>query len=340
MRRWIVLVGAASLTAGGLACGDDDSASGMDAGAGSGAMVSSGKGGGGGKSGASGSRAGTGGSGNAKAGTGGVSGSAGTLGASGAAGVAGADVYMCKPPAAEAGGSKLEGQSCCEGLGVCSKNPSGQGASGYGLNECKAGSDLKCAPMPGAGSGDDAGTAAVASCKADIPNLISGTPLEGRCIPSCFTVGDPTAANLGQSTCDKNSKCVPCYSPVTGKSTGACEQGGDKPAQPAPTGFPSCGDHDTGYCVPSSSVMGAGNVMLPQLSCAADQVCAPKVRVLNSRACFAHCDSGIGGPGVCIASFIVPESSRMLLMKTTCMDGEICVPCVSPLDQKPTGACN
>ena len=340
MTQRILCLSIATMMIGAVACSDDD-ADVTDAGAGTGATTGAGHGGAGGKGGSGGAHAGSSGTGNAKAGTGGGSGSSAGSGAVGAGGTGDTgDVYKCKPPAPEPGGAKLEGEACCGGMGVCTKNPSGTGSSGYGLDACKAGSDLKCAPMVGAAADDDAGTSAIASCNAEISNLPDDMSLEGRCIPGCFTVGDPTAANLGQSSCDMGSKCVPCYSPVTGESTGACEQDGDKPTQPAPSGFPSCGDNDTGYCVPSSSVMAAGNVMLPQLTCATDQVCAPKARVLDSKACFAHCDSGIGGPGVCIASFIVPEMVRAALMKASCQDGEICVPCVSPLDQKETGACN
>jgi len=284
----------------------------------------------------SGGRGGAGVSGSA-AGAGGTAGAAAVAGASGAAmGGMGGDVYKCKPPAPEPGGSKGEGQGCCGGLGTCSKGSGGMFAA-YGVDECKP--DLKCAPS--VAGFDDAGITDAQSCKVDLPaTLIGSMELEGRCVPDCFSSGDPTSANLGQSSCDKGSKCVPCYSPVTGASTGACEQNGDKPKAPAPPSFPSCGDGNIGYCVPSTAVMTSGNVMLPQLTCEQGRVCAPKQRVLDSRACFAHCESGIGGPGACIANFVVPESSRSFLMKMTCMEGELCVPCISPLDMTATGACN
>jgi hypothetical protein len=85
--------------------------------------------------------------------------------------------------------------------------------------------------------------------------------------------------------------------------------------------------------------MGMTMVMLPQLTCASGEVCAPKVRVLDSQACFAHCDSMLGGPGACIAGFVIAEMNRSFLMKSDCQTGELCAPCVSPLDMKPTGAC-
>ena len=83
----------------------------------------------------------------------------------------------------------------------------------------------------------------------------------------------------------------------------------------------------------------AGTVMLPQLTCADGSVCAPKARVLSPNACFAHCDS-IGGPGACVASFIIPMQFQTLLPQGSCMTGEICAPCVSPIDMMRTGACD
>lgn len=296
-----------------------------------------------GSAGTAGTSAGTGVAGStAGTGIGGSGGSAGgTAGATAVAGASGSgtagtgDVYTCKPPAAEPGGSKTMGQSCCGGLGTCSKNSRAMSAA-YGVDQCKP--DLRCAPSE-AGF-EDAGVAESQACKVELPpGLIPNSDLEGRCVPNCFTSGDTTTGNLGQSSCDKGSKCVPCYSPVTGASTGACEQAGDKPKQPAPAAFPSCGDSNVGYCVPSTAVTSMGNVMLPQLTCAQGQVCAPKQRVLDSRACFSHCESGVGGPGACVANFVVPESSRSFLMQMTCAPGELCVPCVSPLDMMVTGAC-
>jgi hypothetical protein len=47
----------------------------------------------------------------------------------------------------------------------------------------------------------------------------------------------------------------------------------------------------------------------------------------------------IGGPGACIAKFIIPETMQSFLMQSTCDDGEICAPCINPLSMMPTGAC-
>ena len=322
MHRKLLIASVACYVSFGSACRDATDAA-SDAGTAGMPVTSAGTGAAGGPSGAGG------------AGSGGAAGAT-VAGASGAGGAPTGDVYTCKPPAPEPGGTKAMGQSCCGGLGTCSKGAGGSSAA-YGVDECKP--DLKCAPS--AAGFDDAGISESETCKVELPpGLVGNTELEGRCVPNCFTSGDTTTGNLGQSSCDKGSKCVPCYSPVTGASTGACEQAGDKPKQPAPPAFPSCGDSSIGYCVLSTAVMPTGNVMLPQLTCPQGQVCAPKQRVLDSRACFAHCESAVGGPGACIANFLVPESSRALLMPMTCSPGELCVPCINPLDMTTTGACN
>jgi hypothetical protein len=306
------------------ACGDDDDDTPRDAGTSD-----------------AGGRAGTDSQPSGSGGRGGA-GSGGSSGASGASGDAGS-VYQCEPPPAPTGGDAKEGEACCSGLGVCTENPTGPGSEAYGLSSCTAGRELKCvpvAPVDGdAGADDDAGPGGVPpSCRMTLASAGAGGPdFEGRCVPSCFLTGDPSSSNLVQSTCDDDSKCVPCFSPITGQSTGACNQPGDAPVEAAPAGFAACGEGDIGYCVP----MGAsGGVMLPQLTCGDGNVCAPKARVLDPDSCFAHCVSPLGGAGACIAAFIVPEAQRNLLGKVTCEDGELCVPCVSPIDQMRTGACD
>ena len=332
MSRTVRVVLVVGLVCVGFACGDDDDGGAQAAAGSAGESQHGGRGGTGGASGRPAARGGTGGSGGS-AGTA-ANGGAGTTSNSG-------DPYTCKPSAPEAGGGKLEGESCCEGLGKCAKPPTGPEATGYSLAECKAGADLKCVPVANAEDAD-AGSSPIETCKVDLPaTLIGDLQLEGRCVSSCFVAADPSSANLGQSSCDAGSKCVPCYSPITGQSTGACNQFGDKPSEPAPQGFAVCGEGDLGYCVRSEAVMtmNTNGVMLPQLTCSEGFVCAPKLRVLDSKACFAHCESAIGGPGACIAGYIVDASNRSFLMRSSCAEGELCAPCVSPLDMQPTGAC-
>jgi len=250
------------------------------------------------------------------------------------------DPYTCEPPAPEEGGSADEGESCCGGLGRCSRNVSGPGTASYGLDECTDGQDLKCVPLEmeasqDAGADDDAGASAqLASCRMTLGST-AGQDFEGRCIPSCFLSGQ-ASANLMQSTCEASERCVPCYSPITGESTGACNRPGDAPVEAAPAGFAECGEENIGYCVPAGAGSGSG-AMLPQLTCGDDQVCAPKLRVLDQSACFARCQSL--GPGACVAKFVIDPQFQSILPMSTCMPGELCAPCVNPTSGMPTGAC-
>src|SRR5258708_2753543 len=63
---------------------------------------------------------------------------------------------------------------------------------------------------------------------------------EGRCLSECLPVVQSQNATLPQSTCGSSSKCVPCYDPLTGGLTGACNlSSNDAPNEPATT-FASC----------------------------------------------------------------------------------------------------
>jgi hypothetical protein len=251
------------------------------------------------------------------------------------------------------GGTGKAGDSCCGGIGKCILNATGPSAAAYGLDTCAPNKNLKCAPAVTPGESDageeDGGTAAIASCRVALPKTLGTFDLEGRCIPSCFITGDPSTANLGQSTCSKNSKCVPCYSPITAKSTGACNQGSDHPVEAAPKGFAECGDGKIGYCVASSAAMMSGGMSmssgdgggpaLQQLTCKKGEVCAPKDIVINPHECFAHCMSPFGA-GACVSTLVLDSMTSMLLQQADCQTGEVCAPCVSPLNQKRTGACD
>jgi hypothetical protein len=81
-------------------------------------------------------------------------------------------------------------------------------------------------------------------------------------------LGNPLASLLdagtlkdGSGPCPAEQACAPCFNPVDGKSTGACNTGTDMPVKPAPTPYKTCpeGNMDGqnaggGLCVPSSIV--------------------------------------------------------------------------------------
>ncbi len=241
------------------------------------------------------------------------------------------NAYQCLPPALPSGTIE-KGAACCGGLGTCEELGDG-GASSFG--DCNARENLRCVAHPlSSDAGMVDGGARPVACRAKIDDGDAGPDYEGRCIPECLTRG---ASGLDQSTCGSGLLCVPCYNPVTGEDTGACHNGGDRPLESQPAGFSQCAD-GLGYCI-STSLAGQ-DASLPQLSCSAGAVCAPKQRVLEPDSCFAHCTSIGALSGACVPAFIVPDMSRGVLPRDVCMMGELCSPCISPLDQKPTGACN
>lgn len=308
-----------------------------------------------------------------------ASGMGGAGGASGMAAVDAGNPYTCEEPEPEPGGTATDGMPCCGGLGVCSM-ATGADSEAYGLDACMAGAGLKCVP-----AGVTFGDGGVGDAGADMDAAVAAIPMscrvarggggdggvedggvedgglgdagpdgggaeetsEGRCIPECFMINDPAAENLDQSTCATAEKCVPCYSPITGESTGACNRNGDAPVEPPPaSGFTECGgDVDAGtahggYCVPGGAASSMGGNSLEQLNCEVDEVCAPKFVIENPSACFPRCNS-IGGllPGACIATFLLGDNVA-LLPPDTCEPGTLCAPCVSPLSGMRTGACD
>jgi hypothetical protein len=253
--------------------------------------------------------------------------------------------YTCEPRQAEPGGSVDEGGLCCAGAGVCTKSPSEQNAL-FRYDECSKADDLRCVPRyddtdtdagaddMDAGADDDLGV----TCEVEAPGV--DTALEGRCIPECFVKSDPLVEQLGRGSCLEGSACVPCYSPITGASTGACELGDDAPTLPAPPGYMECGEN-IGYCVRAETLIGAvdGSVPEPeQLECAEGFACAPKSKLLDPRSCFTHCRSF--GDGACVPKFQVPEAFREILPTEGCLAGEVCAPCINPMNGAPTGACD
>ncbi|HKU38053.1 MAG TPA: hypothetical protein VJR89_07900 [Polyangiales bacterium] len=245
-------------------------------------------------------------------------GGAGGTGGSSSAG----DAYLCKPKPGDVGGAAPSGAECCGGLGTCQ---GGLGAgSGLPHATCSANPDLRCAPKPTA-SDADGGSDAPRSCRVQLPGSPASAPsYEGRCLPSCFAAASPIGSRLSQATCETGELCTPCYNPLTGRTTGTCERGGDSPLDPPPPGFQECAN-GLGYCVP---MYAAGNAaaQLSRLTCAAGELCAPKIKVADPNACFEHCSAEGLGPGACVPDFLAGPLSS-LLSRSSCGTGELCAPC-------------
>jgi hypothetical protein len=162
---------------------------------------------------------------------------------------------------------------------------------------------------------------------------------EGRCLSTCL--GGLVAAqqaNLPTAGCGADEVCAPCFDPVTGGDTKACEINGDVPVQPKYQ-FPGCCDNgagkDLGVCVPPA-LAGSEASMLRQDTCGAGRVCAPSTKAENPNYKFPHC-TGLG-VGACVPSCILDPSEAALLSKVTCAQGELCSPC--SIGTTSTGACD
>jgi hypothetical protein len=163
---------------------------------------------------------------------------------------------------------------------------------------------------------------------------------EGRCVSTCVAGAIAKQKDrLPTAGCAANEVCAPCYDPVTGEDTGACEINGDKPAKPAYT-FPKCcgrGDTAAGVCV-SPTLAGDQADILRQESCARDKLCAPIGKAQDPSYRFPVCYSALLGTGACVNSCILDPTQAAILSRDGCGQGELCAPCV--LLGTPTGACD
>jgi hypothetical protein len=216
-----------------------------------------------------------------------------------------------------------------------------------------------CAPTPLAN-----GTYVPESCD-------SWLGAEGRCLPACLPDVAAQADRLKRATCGQGELCVPCFEPLEGASTGACNIDGDAPVDPAeqfPTCCPTAGT-PRGTCVPRQAA-GAQADSLPVLNCetqtggTADPdsyVCAPDERIEDPDFEFPSCTTtcgatvatcllaALGGvtdqPGACVPSCILSERSTTLgnaatlYGQSTCATGEDCAPCEDPQTGDATGLC-
>jgi hypothetical protein len=197
-----------------------------------------------------------------------------------------------------------------------------------GADTC-SGTDL-CAPKPIA-----AGTYEPTACEGP-----GGA--EARCLPSCLPDIAAQADRLVRGTCAQGELCAPCYDPLSGDSTGACELEGDMPEEP-PYVFPTCCDDgagmDLGTCVPTSSVPEEQASLLGMDSCDEGLVCAP-TPLATATYEPDPCESIAGAEGRCLPACLPSVASQAdRLPESDCAQGELCAPCFDPITGADTGAC-
>jgi hypothetical protein len=172
---------------------------------------------------------------------------------------------------------------------------------------------------------------------------------EGRCVPVSLPAVRAQAGRLPQGGCAPDERCAPCYDPITGEKTGACEAGCGPDTTEAAKVFGKCCTN-RGTCVPLSVAGSIANNAPGDTCPAADasdpEKCVPTARAQNPDMKFPSCMAAAFGifpavPGGCVPDCIVTDPvQKGVLVQATCGTGELCAPCVSPLDQKRTGACD
>jgi hypothetical protein len=109
-----------------------------------------------------------------------------------------------------------------------------------------------------------------------------------------------------------------------------------------PAGLPACCMEDRGqaHCVDTATI--PASLQAQVAACPAGGSCVPD-KLIRTGGVFTPktCKSLADAPGVCL-SICIPQVSMngAILPKDVCDEDEKCVPCISPLDMKSTGACD
>jgi hypothetical protein len=161
---------------------------------------------------------------------------------------------------------------------------------------------------------------------------------EGRCMPECL----PDVANrlnkLKQDVCGAGDRCVPCFDPLTGESTGSCTIDGDTAKEPAQRFANCCGA--LGACVPSDALESDDRGRLDGSECG-DALCAPKAWIQDDRTVPTDCRAYGDIEARCLPSCLPDVAKRAdKLQQQTCAEAYLCVPCFDPVTLESTRACN
>ncbi len=152
-----------------------------------------------------------------------------------------------------------------------------------------------------------------------------------------LTDGGSTAGPAAGDDAGSGGAAPPKTSGDDGTATGSAQAGVCITADPST--LPTCCEASKGRCAPKSAVDPALHDLLG--ICPGGGLCAP-AKLFKVKGAFAAkaCASIGGAKGVCLAACmpaVAPYAS--ILPKDVCDTGEICTPCISPLDGKSTGAC-
>jgi len=151
----------------------------------------------------------------------------------------------------------------------------------------------------------------------------------------------PAACAMGGSEADADESKID-EDPDSGFAPpdGACQGPLGYPTNPAKltkccTDFPG-----QAHCFPTEKVPSMLQSMLTSCE-GSSAVCVPDVFIKTGGVFKPPACKAFGGAGVCLSECIpLVAEKTALLLKDVCQEGEKCVPCINPLDKKPTGACD
>lgn len=160
---------------------------------------------------------------------------------------------------------------------------------------------------------------------------------EGRCLPSCLPVVQDQLDSLPQSSCGDGERCAPCFDPLSGEATGACELPGDAGPTMSPGLFATCCE-GRARCLPSALIESSRRGELEAADCPPEQLCVPQAFLDDSSP--RSCASFGSVEGRCL-SRCLPAVAEQLdkLPASFCAQDERCVPCFDPLSGEASGAC-
>lgn len=245
-----------------------------------------------------------------------------------------AEHHMCVPcydplTAAATGACSLPGDpgpseppkplpSCCGAQGACvprSLVPAELSAQ-TGPDVCPQEQDLVCLPKAAVSNPDY------------LPAVCRDTVIgaEGRCLPDCLPAVASQRAYLNRADCQQSELCVPCFDPITGAATGACNFA---PADPGPSEagirFADCcvrWGQPLGICVPRQ--------LFPESAvtdtCGSGTVCVPREFTTDTphlRSCV-----GLSVPnGGCVPNCMLSRAQWFFSEQGSCPDGYACTSC-------------
>ena len=172
------------------------------------------------------------------------------------------------------------------------------------------------------------------------PTCRSVNDAEGRCLSLALPAVKAQETLLPQSTCGASERCTPCFSPIDGMPTGACNQACDTgPTEPAKSFTACCSGR--GKCVAASSIPDdqEGNLDDSDDACLPDvELCVPDQILNNGPFTTCTANSFILGAysGVCLSDCLDFGIQGIALARGSCANHFKCAPCTQ--NGQPTGA--